>query len=543
MPPENQTDTTEMTCGEALLHLLKAYGIDTAFGIPGYHTVEFYRNFDKMGIRQVTPRHEQGSAYGAYGYAAATGKPGVCFLVTGAGVTNGATAIGEAYSNSIPMLVFTTMNNVHELGMNGGRMHELRSQEDILGQVSAFTHTLLDAKNLPEVLARAFTAFNSGRPRPVSIQIPQDVLAGPAGFDIDAWPTAPRAGPDPEETVRITDMLADAKTPMIVVGGGAIRASDEVLKLAERLDAPVVNSCAGKGVIPEDHPLCLGFTQAFDPVRDMLRDADVVLAVGTEFAEPDRYFTADYPINGQLIRIDIDPGQLMHYSKPSAALLSDSKSALTAILSGLEHRNGPQVTTAGATRVVEASAQFNGDLCKESPKHKKALEIIHDVLPDNTIISADASQICYTGLYHYPMKHPNLFHFPNGYAAMGFGMPVAIGMKVGAGDRPVACITGDGSFQMTIEELAAAVEQNLSIPIVVWSNGGYQEIREYMDSKGLPTIGCNIYNPDFTKIAEAFGARGFHPQSGDELRAALETALVSEGPTIIEIDETDAWLQ
>ena len=535
-------DISNMTCGEGLLHLLKAYGVDTAFGIPGYHTVEFYRNFDKMDIRQVTPRHEQGSAYGAYGYAAATGKPGCCFLVTGAGVTNATTAIGEAYSNSMPMLLLTTMNNVRELGMLGGRMHELRAQDDILNQVTAFTHTLLDSANLPEIMARAFAVFSGQRPRPVCIQIPQDVLAGPANFKIDAWPKAPKPGPDPKEVDRIADMLSLSKSTMMIVGGGAIPASEEVLKLAERLDVPVISSCAGKGVIPEDHPLCLGFTQAFDEVRDMLRDADVVMAIGTEFAEPDRYFTKDYPINGQLVRIDIDPNQIMSYSKPAAALVSDSKIAVEAILKALENKNGPQGDGSGAALVAGTRAKFSGDLCSESPKHKKALEIIHRVLPKETVISADASQICYTALYHYPMKYPNLFHFPNGYAAMGFGLPVAIGMKVGAVDRPVACITGDGSFQMTCEELAVAVEQKLSIPIIVWSNGGYQEIRQYMDGKGLPTIGCDIYNPSFPKVAEAFGAYGERPKSGEELEAALIKALVADGPTIIEIDEQDEWL-
>ncbi len=211
-------------------------------------------------------------------------------------------------------------------------------------------------------------------------------------------------------------------------------------------------------------------------------------------------------------------------------------------MKALENKNGPQDGGSGAALVAETRAKFSGDLCSESPKHKKALEIIHRVLPEETVISADASQICYTGLYHYPMKHPNLFHFPNGYAAMGFGLPVAIGMKVGAGDSPVACITGDGSFQMTCEELAAAVEQKLSMPIIVWSNGGYQEIRQYMDSKGLPTIGCDIYNPSFPKIAEAFGAYGARPQSGEELEAALIKALAADGPTIIEIDEQDEWL-
>lgn len=529
------------TCGEALLELLKCYDVDTVFGIPGYHTVEFYRNFDNTGIKQVTPRHEQGSTYGAYGYAAATGKPGVCFLVTGAGVTNGTTGIGEAYSNSIPMLVLTTMNNTNELGMGNGRMHELRSQTDILSQVTAFTHTLLDAKNLPEILARAFAVFSGQRPRPVCIQIPQDVLAGPANFELTVWPKQSRPGPDPKALADISELLALSKSTMMVLGGGAIPAANKAVELAELLDAPVVTSCAGKGVIPEDHPLCLGFTQSFESVREQLRDAEVVLAVGTEFAEPDRYFTEDYPINGKLIRIDIDPDQLMSYAKPTLTLLSDSNSALSAIIDQLK---GQKIASKrSASNLVKTIKQgMSGDLCSESAKHRKALEVIHEVLPDDTMISADASQICYTGLYHYHMKHPNLFHFPSGYAAMGFGMPVAIGMKVGAGTRPVACITGDGSFQMTVEELAAAVEQKLSIPIIVWSNGGYQEIREYMVAKGLPTTGCDIYNPNFVSIAEAFGAKGSHPTSADELRQALQTALTNDVPTIIEIDERDEWL-
>ena len=530
------------TCGEALLHLLKQYDVDTVFGIPGYHTVEFYRNFDDIGIRQVTPRHEQGSAYGAYGYAAATGKPGVCFLVTGAGMTNATTAIGEAYSNSMPMLLFTTMNNTHELGMSNGRMHELRSQVDIISQVTAFTHTLLDARNLPEIMARAFAVFAGQRPRPVCIQIPQDVLAGAVEFDIVQWPRPPKPGPDPESVAGIAQMLADSHSTMMVLGGGAIPGAAEAVELAELLDAPIVTSCAGKGVVPEDHPLCLGFAQPFDEVREMLRDADVVLAIGTEFAEPDRYFTEDYPINGKLIRIDIDPEQLMSYSRPAATLQSDSKSAIRCMIDLLQAKSVQSHRDAKSI-VRDVKQGMTGDLCAESAKHKKALAVIQEELPENTIISADASQICYTGLYHYQMKHPNLFHFPNGYAAMGFGMPVAIGMKVGAGDNPVACITGDGSFQMTVEELAAAVEQKLSMPIIVWSNGGYQEIREYMIAKGLPTTGCDIYNPNFVSIAEAFGARGARPKSEDELRTALREAFQCDVPTIIEIDEKDAWLQ
>ena len=532
---------TTMTCGEALLHLLKAYGVDTVFGIPGYHTVEFYRGFDQVGMRQVTPRHEQGSAYGAYGYALATGKPGACFLVTGPGLTNALTAIGEAYSNSAPMLIFTTMNQVHELGMGGGRMHELRSQADIINQVTAFFHTLLDARNLPEVLARAFAVFSSERPRPVCIQIPQDVLAGPADIPLDPWPPGSPPGPDAATVVRIADLLREAREPVVILGGGAVHASKEATRLVERLDAPVINSCAGKGVVSEEHPLSLGFAQPFEPVQRMLGSADVVLAVGTEFAEPDRYFTPNYPITGKLIRIDIEAGQLMQYSRPDVALLSDAKLALAAILEALGDRETKRATP-GAARVATLREGFDGDLCQESSKHRRVLEVLRDVIPEDTLISADASQIAYTGLYHYRMRRSGCWHFPNGYAAMGFGLPVAIGLKIGAGERPVICLTGDGSFQMTLEELIAAVEQRLTLPIIVWTNGGYQEIREYMRSRQLPTIGCDIYNPDFAEVARAFGCRGVRAESLAHLRDALSTALDAEGPTVIEVREDDPWL-
>ena len=340
---------------------------------------------------------------------------------------------------------------------------------------------------------------------------------------------------------RIADLLAAAREPVILLGGGAAGASAEATRLAERLDAPVINSCAGKGIVSEEHPLSLGFAQPFGPVQQMLASADLLLAVGTEFAEPDRYFTPDYPIGGKLIRIDIEATQLMQYARPEIALLSDARLALSAILQALADRK-LQPAVPGRTRVAALKDRFSGDLCRESAKHRQVLAAIREILPPDTLISADASQICYTGLYHYRMRQANCWHFPNGYAAMGFGVPVAIGLKIGAGDRPVVCITGDGSFQMTMEELVSAVEQELCLPIVVWTNGGYQEIREYMASKQLPTIGCDIFNQQFADIAQAFGCEGVRATSLEHFREALRAALERSGPTVIEVREDDPWL-
>ena len=531
-----------MSCGEALLRLLEAYDVDAVFGLPGYHSVELYRGFEETGIRQITPRHEQGSAYGAYGYAATTGKPGVCLLVSGPGLTNALTAIAEAYSNSFPMLVITTMNQTQELGMAGGRMHELRAQGDIIREVTAFTHTLLDARNLPQVLGRAFAVFSSQRPRPVCIQIPTDVLEGPAEFATEPWPQASVPAPEGATVRKIAALLCGAHSPMVVLGGGAARASAEAVRLVERLDAPVVSSCAGKGIVPEDHPLCLGFAQPFGPVQEMIGEADVVLAVGTEFAEPDRYFTDEYKIGGKLIRVDIDPEQLMAYSRPEIALLGDARLALAAILEAMEEIGAPRVAAPGAERVTAMKEHFDGDLCEDAPKHKRVLEVIREVLPEDTLISADPAQMTYTALYHYPVRRAGCFQYPNGYAAMGFGLPFAIGAKLGAPDRPVVCFTGDGCFQMTVEEMAVAVEWKLTLPIIVWANGGYKVVREYMRSKGLPNVGTDIRNPDFAALSQAFGGDGVRVQSLDHLRQALAAALNAGGPTVLEIDGDAPWL-
>jgi thiamine pyrophosphate-dependent acetolactate synthase large subunit-like protein len=329
---------------------------------------------------------------------------------------------------------------------------------------------------------------------------------------------------------------------MVVLGGGAVRSSDEAVRLVERLNAPVVSSCAGKGIVPEDHPLCLGFAQPFEPVQEMIGEADVVLAVGTEFAEPDRYFTDDYGIAGKLIRIDIDPEQLMGYSRPEIALLSDARLALATILEAIEETGAPRVATPGAERVAAMRERFDGDLCPDSPKHRRVLEVVREVLPEETLISADPAQMVYTALYHYPMRRAGCFQYPNGYAAMGFALPFAIGAKVGAPDRPVVCLTGDGCFQMTVEELAVAVERKLTLPIIVWTNGGYQEIREYMRSSGLPNVGSDIQNPDFAALGQAFGGDGVRVQGLDHLRQALAGALDADGPTVLEIDGDAPWL-
>src|SRR5580765_4918428 len=205
--------TTAMaTCGEMLVRLLAGYGVECIFGIPGVHTVELYRGVAHSGLRHVTPRHEQGAGFAADGYARASGKPGVCFIITGPGMTNIATAMGEAYADSVPMLVISSVNTRAHLGMAQGRLHELPSQRNLISGVAAFSHTLLDPAQLPEVLARAFAVFASARPRPVHIEIPLDVITAEVGaLAPKAWPLPPRAAPDGNAIAAAAKLLRDAK--------------------------------------------------------------------------------------------------------------------------------------------------------------------------------------------------------------------------------------------------------------------------------------------------------------------------------------------
>src|SRR5262245_28451428 len=276
------------TCGEYLVKLLEAYGVELIFGIPGVHTVELYRGLPATKIRHITPRHEQGAGFMADGYARVTGKPGVCFIITGPGMTNILTAMGQAYGDSIPMLVISSVNRTEQLGMGGGRLHELPSQRAVVSGVSGFSHTLMRPEDLPAVLARAFAVFSSARPRPVHIEIPTDVITAPAEHvsrKLGALPARP--APDTAAIARAAEMLRAATRPVVLLGGGAIDAGADAVALVEALDAPTCCTINAKGLLPKGHPLSLGSNQSLVPVRELVLQSDVVLAIGTELGETD----------------------------------------------------------------------------------------------------------------------------------------------------------------------------------------------------------------------------------------------------------------
>ena len=530
-----------ITCGENLTRLLRAYGIDTVFGIPGVHTVDLYRGFDTTGMTHITPRHEQGAGFMAHGYAMAAGRPAACYLISGPGVLNALTAMGQAYSDSIPMLVVASNNQRAELGTGGGFLHETKNQTTATDQVTAFTHQLLDPANLDQTVARSFAVFNAARPRPVCIEIPRDVLNEPGKEETPVWPAPSRAAPAPDAIARAADSLRTAMSPIIILGGGAWEAAAEATALAERLGAPVVSTCAGKGIVAEDHPLSLGCTLPFAPVQDRIKAADVVLTVGSEMSETDQLYTyTRFEIGGELIRVDIDPEQLARSYCPSQAICGDARATLSALLDALP--GGP--ADMSAAQDVKALHRAIDPLWQPiAADHKPLLDIIRDLLPRDGILVTESTKPGYTSKHYYPCYEPRTLMYPNGYGTLGAALPIAMGAKIAAPDRDIICLAGDGGFLFTIEELATAVELNLSLPIIVWNNRAFGEIRDSMVAWGLPRVGVDLQAPDYCKVAEGFGCRSERPTSLPEVRKAIAAALAAEGPTLIEIDADSDWIR
>ena len=358
------------TVGEALVARLKAHGVSHVFGIPGVHTVELYRGLAASGIAHITPRHEQGAGFMADGYARASGKPGVAFVITGPGLTNTLTPMAQARADSVPMLVVSGVNKTPTLGKGLGCLHELPDQQALAQTVALSSHHVAEAEALDPALNKAFEPFSSGRPGPTHIQIPLDI-AGSAAAELSA-PVSVEPAPVPDTLVQqAAQLLAQAKRPVILVGGGAKRAGEALCALAERLDAPVVQTANGRGLMFR-HALGVPASPSLIAVRSLIESADVVLALGTEFGptDYDMYATGQWPQMQQLIRVDICPDQLARH-ETALAITGRAGDAAAALLSALP---GPAKQGQGAERAQHARAAAYEEI---GPDYRRQVEVLN----------------------------------------------------------------------------------------------------------------------------------------------------------------------
>ncbi|MHB0776763.1 5-guanidino-2-oxopentanoate decarboxylase [Halomonas sp. WWR20] len=533
-----------MTCAELLIRLLRErYAVDTVFGIPGVHTVELYRGLEGQAIRHVTPRHEQGAGFMADGYARASGKPGICLIITGPGMTNIATAMGQALADSVPMLVISSVNRRDTLGRGQGRLHELPSQQQTLAGVARFSHTLLDPYALPEVLARAFAVFSSARPGPVHIEIPIDLFAASVAPPAQ-WPGARlyRPAPDPAGLAEAAGWLRTAERPLVLLGGGCVDAAEAARQLVERLDAPCTTTINAKGLLGRDHPLDLGANTALPAVRELAREADVILAVGTELGETDYdvVFDDGFELTGRLIRIDIDAEQLVRNQATALGLVGDAGRALELLLAHFPTplaRNGAQRN--GARRVQQAHEALALESDPAFASFVPLFATLREALPEALLVG-DSTAPVYAANHLVSQPAPRrFFNASTGYGTLGYGLPAALGAALAKPELPVVALVGDGGVMFTLSELATAVEERLPVVVLLWHNAGYEEIRRYMDAHDVARLGVDLQAPDFQQLAGGFGCAATRVDSPDALAAALANR-PSDGPYLVEIDAF-AW--
>lgn len=528
------------SCAQALVQLLEGYGVEHVFGIPGVHTVELYRGLHGSNLKHVSPRHEQGAGFMADGYARASGKPGVCFIITGPGMTNILTAMGQAYADSVPMLVISTCNRREHLRLGHGHLHELPDQRAMVAGVCAFSHTLQHPQQLPEVLARAFALFGCTRPRPVHIEIPLDVLEMSAdGLDLNPRPLPAAPAPAPEAINAAFDLINRAQRPLILAGGGARRSSEALTLLAERLQAPVALTTNARGLLAPEHPLLLDGVQSSAHGRELFAEADVVLAIGTELGETDYDFFGLGPLSfkAPLIRLDIDPMQVLSVQAATVGLLGDAEQGVRALLAQLPQRQAQPAWA--SVRVAQINAVEHAGWTAKQTHLQTLLDTVRDSLPQPLIVG-DSTQPVYQGALGYRAPAPNSwFNAGSGYGTLGYGLPAAIGAKLARPQRPVVALVGDGGLQFSSAELIAAKEAGAGVILLVWNNTCYAEIRDYMNAKSVPLLGVDIVTPDFAALAQSCHVEHHRVRNPDGLRKLLGQLGDSNTPVMIELNAAD----
>ncbi len=524
------------TVGEALITALEARGVDTVFGIPGVHTVEMYRGLATSSIRHVTPRHEQGAGFMADGYARISGRPGVAFVITGPGLTNILTPMAQAYADSVPMLVISSVNAREALGREAGDLHEIRNQGLIAAQAAAFSHTLLAPERLDEVLDRAWSVFEGARPRPVHLQIPRDLLSVDAGTIAPRTPLrAHRPSASAAHVADAAKHLRDAKTPLILAGGGAVAAADPLQELAERLGAPVVMTTNARGLLPVDHPLAIPASPSLASVRAAMESADCLLAVGTEIGRTDfsMYADAKLEISAPFLRIEIDPEQMARGPRADVAMLGDAAASIADLSEAIGETN---TADGGASLAKATRAAARDELGDEYRRFSDFLAVVRDTLPDAPIVG-DSTNAVYAGnLYHAAPAPRRWFGAATGYGALGYGLPAAVGAGI-AHAGPVVSMCGDGGVQFSLAELGCAVEERLPLILLISNNQGYGEIKRYMQEHQITPVGVDMHTPDFVALAHAYGAKGVLLETLDALAGLLTEAARRDGPTVIEFAE------
>lgn len=528
------TDQYADTAGRAVLETIRGYGVTAVFGIPGTHNLELYRPLADLGIRAVTNRHEQGSGYGADGWAQQTGLPGVVITTSGPGLQNAMSAIGTAFCESRPLLVLSPGVPLGAEFADVGTLHETKDATAMVGAIAEWSRRVTTAAEAVDAVHDAFALFRTGRPRPVHIEIPLDVLEAPAGVPAEhrlPRPVPARRSGDPAGVAEAVRLLADARTPVIVAGGGSTDAAAQITALAERLGAPVLTTLNGKGVVDERHPLSLGSNLRLAAARAVAEDADVLLVIGSKLGEAELW-APRLDARGAVVRVDISAAQLDKNLAATVGIDGDAAAVADELLAQLPPGDRTPRDVAAERAAIDA------EMRDTAPETVALAEIIAEALPDDAIVAGDSSQIVYMALGSVlRSQHPHSLLYTPTYATLGYGLPAAIGARVADDTRDAVTVIGDGALMFCVNELVTAVEQRLDVTVVCVDNGGYAEIRQNEVDRGMTPVGVDLVQPDWAALATAFGATGRRVERRSEIASCIRDAIAAGGVQLVHIPQ------
>ena len=534
--------SVNLTVGSAILPLLEQMGVKTIFGLPGVHTIEIYRGISKTRIRHITPRHEQGAGFMADGYARSSGKPGVCLLITGPGITNAITAMAQARADSIPMLLISAINPVSRIKKEFGRLHQLPDQSALIKQVALISLTITKSSELIPALKTCFKEMLYNKRGPVHIEIPTDIQKLECDFCIEESNMVIENIEDhlDHSTVEnVAQQLNKAKKPLLILGGGAKESEPYLHELIEAIGAPAITTVNARGLLG-NHPLCIPASPSLTCIREKILEADLVLAIGSEFGETDfdLYRDGKFPKIQYLIRVDIDRNQLNKNIKPEIAIKSSAIQFCKHLLYEIkakrfEHKDLTQ---------LKIDIQVIREKCKDEIESKlqDPLDLIFRLVNNfpKAILVGDSTQPIYAGnLYSDVKKAGHWFNSATGYGTLGYAIPSAIGAKLASPTSPVIAIMGDGGFQFTSSELMTASEENVPVIFIVWNNNGYKEIKDSMLIEGVSPVGSSPKPPNFRLQALSYDLSYYLVENRHDLIKIVTIALEEDMPSIIEIRE------
>jgi acetolactate synthase-1/2/3 large subunit len=522
---------TTMTGGEAIVSGLVAHGIDTVFGLPGAQVYGLFDAFHQAQLKVIGARHEQACGYMAYGYARSSGKPGVFSVVPGPGVLNAGAAMLTAFGSNEPVLCLTGQVPTQFLGKGRGHLHEMPDQLATLRTFVKWAERIEYPDVAPTLVARAFQEMMSGRRGPVALEMPWDVFTARAEVGAaKVFETFPAPLPDADRIKDGATLIAASKRPMIFVGSGAIDAREEILELAEMIDAPVVAFRSGRGIVSNAHELGLTMAAAYR----LWPETDMMIGIGTRLELPTMTRWPYQPDGLKSVRIDIDPVEMRRYP-PNVAIIADAKAGTRALAAAVG-RAGYRKTVGRRSAIREASAAALKEIQKVQPQ-MGYLNILREVLPANAIVTDELSQVGFVSWYGFPVYEPRTFITSGYQGTLGSGFPTALGAKVANPDRPVVAITGDGGFMFGVQELSTAVQFNIGVVTLVFNNNSYGNVRRDQRTRfDGRVVAADLVNPDFVKLAESFGVAASRVSSPDHFRPALEKALAHGGPYLIAIE-------